>query len=99
MKPDELYSNLAPHEAMTIQKSHREAVGRLGRLRKRLVFETAKSTNAIKTKKSTKKVRVTGDKGRMTSSARYPREFTDALARVACEGLSSAAAEASRVRR
>ena len=88
MKPDELYTNMKGGVHIII-KGHREAVARLGKT-KRLAL-----TKRIR-KAGTQKHFVVGQKPSMKQSARYPSEFTAALADLVCAGLSQRASNAAR---
>ena len=86
MKPDELYTNIMKDGVRAITKGHKDAVVRLGKT-KRLAL-----TKRVR-KAGTEKHFVIGQKPILKASARYPSEFTAALAGLACKGLSRRASK------
>ena len=89
MKPDDLYTNVKDG-VHAIMKCHRDAVARLG-TSKRLAL-----TKRVR-KAGSDKHFVIGQKPILKMSARYPSEFTAALAALICNGLSRRASKVARL--
>ena len=94
MKPDEIFTDLRPHQICSIQRTRTEARARVG-MQSRLVKETTKSATKQLSAKYNKKW-VTGDKKMMKESARYPVKFSSSLAECTISELSPKAATATR---